>query len=329
MKAKQITLKALLILLLLPNLSPQSTERKITLALMDFENMDEADDFDYMGSLALALIKEDLSHDENILLVDRRRLNTLLEEQKLQLTGIMDGETTVEIGKLLGCDYLCGGNFVVLKEEVLLDITLTEVETGRVLSFSTRGDSEDLFHRAAETLVKELTGETVLFRTANTGRPILKHIPKEPGTLKFYSYLIDARIYLDDQFYGYTTGDMTVPNLIELPPGEHTIMVDLGPNFGVVIEPEITFEKWRHTFQIESYQTLVLEDKTTHFNDRLYDLRNLIWEDEDFYGDRPQTHEGERIPYAFADRQGQPVEGTLTVNLTWDEKGNLTAHIIL
>ena len=330
MRVKSVILSSLFILQALFCLGAQTVPGEITLALMDFENMDEADDYDYMGTLAMALIKEDLTHSDDIVLVDRERLNKILEEQTRQLSGVMDEETTVEIGKILGCDYLCAGNFVVMREEVLLDISLTEVETGRVTSFSTRGDSEDMFHLAAERLVRELTGKGVLYRSSGSDRPILKHIPKDPGTLTFFSYLIDARIYIDDEFYGYTTGDRTVPNVIELPPGEHSIMIDLGPDFGFVKQPEITFEKWRHTFEIQSRRNLVLEDKSRHFNDWLYGLHNLIRDDADFYnGDLPNL-KGEAVPFSFTDRLGNPIEGSLTVSLAAaGADGGVAAEIVV
>ena len=50
--------------------------------------------------------------------------------------------------------------------EVLIDITLIDVETGRVVSFSNRGNSEDIIHRASEKIIRELTGKRVFLRTA-------------------------------------------------------------------------------------------------------------------------------------------------------------------
>jgi len=331
-----VTTKKGILYLLLPlmlgtaALSGQTRDSLINLAVLEFENMDESDEFDYIGTLASALIREDLTHGEGIVLVDRDRLSRVLEEQQRQMSGIMDEETTVEIGKLIGCDYLCSGNYVVMDEEVLLDITLTQVESGRVTSFSTRGDTEDLFHLAAEKLVTELTDKKTVFRTAYSDRPIIKHVLKKPGTLKFHSYLIDARIYIDDQFVAYTSGDKRVPTVLDLPPGEHTILVDLGADFGVVKKPEILFEKWRHTFRIESGQTLVLEDETRHFNDWLYEMHNLIREDADFYNGEEPSLAAEPAGFSFTDRHGNPVSGTLTVNLApGGEPGSLTAEIVL
>ncbi|MBN2628593.1 MAG: hypothetical protein JXA95_18160 [Spirochaetales bacterium] len=330
MKDFGITLVLLMAALAVGGLFGQNLKDPVNLAIMTFENMDESDEFDYIGTLASAFIREDLTHGEDIVLVDRDRLNRVLEEQQRQLSGIMDGETTVQIGKLIGCDYLCSGNYVVMDEEILLDITLTQVESGRVTSYSTRGDTEDLFHLAAEKLVSELTGRKVIFRTAAPNRPIIKHVLKKPGTLKFHSYLIDARIYIDGEFFGYTTGDKRNPTLIELSPGEHSIMIDLGPDFGFVTLPEVSFDKWHENFVIESGQTLVLEDKTRHFNDWIYEMRRLIRDDADFYNGDVPVLKGKTEPFTFTDRGGNPVSGSLTVDLdNKDNAGGITARITL
>ncbi|MDC7219654.1 MAG: CsgG/HfaB family protein [Spirochaetales bacterium] len=302
----------------------------VTLALMDFENMDEVNDYDYMGTLAMALIKEDLTQNRDIVLVDRTRLQNILDEQKMQVSGVIDEASTVEIGKILGCDYLCAGNFIVMDTEVLLDISLTEVETGQVTSFSTRGDSEDLFHMTAEKLVGELTGKKVFYRSSDSAQPILKHIPRDPGTLKFYSHLIDARLYIDGEFYGYTTGDRTAPTIMELPPGEHTIMVDLGADFGVVKGPELRFEKWEESFEIFSRTTLVLEDKSRHFNEWLYNMRTIIEEEADFYDGAPTLYAGDGVPFSFQDQKGRPIEGSLSVNISpGEEEGSVNALVFI
>jgi TolB-like protein len=330
MKRNWITRVLLLLAVTAGGLFGQNGSGPVNLAILAFENMDESDEFDYIGTLASSFIREDLTHGEEIVLVDRDRLNRVLEEQQRQLSGIMDGETTVQIGKLIGCDYLCSGNYVIMDEEVLLDITLTQVESGRVTSFSTRGDTEDIFHLAAEKLVSELTDRKVIFRTASSNRPIIKHVLKKPGTLKFHSYLIDARIYIDGEFYGYTTGDKRNPTLIELPPGEHSIMIDLGQDFGFVTMPEVSFDKWHENFIIESGQTLVLEDKSRHFNDWINEMRRLIRNDADFYNGDVPARKGEAEPFSFTDRKGNPVSGTLAVDLgPGDNPGGITARITL
>ena len=305
-----------------------STSEGIKLALIGFDNMDEGDEHDYLSSLISAVIREDLSHTNGIVMLDRSSMNRVLEEQKMQISGLFEDRDAVEAGKLLGSDYLAGGSFIVMDTEVLVDATLIDVETGRVISFSSRGNSEDIIHLAAEKIARELTGTRQVFRTASSGRPIIKATLMPPGMLKLFSPLIDARIYIDDEFYGYTPGSAVIPIEVELKPGKHSVRTDLGRDFGVIIEPEIEFVKWEQEFVIESGKTVVLEDATRHFNSGLYDLQKVLSESESFYIPGAEPFNGQ-YDFSFTDREGNAVEGSLTVFFTPTETGGLNAQIML
>jgi TolB-like protein len=318
----------LLFLILLIPVGAAAEDTDVRLALIGFENMEENGEHDYLAGLISAVLREDLSNTEGIALLDRRSISNILEEQRLQISGLFAETEAVEAGKLLGSDYLAGGSFVVIGTEVLLDVTIIDVETTKVLSFSSRGGTEDMIHSAAEKITRKLTGERVLYRTADSAIPIIKQELLPPGMLKLFSPLIDARIYLDDEFYGYTVGSSTVPIEIELQPGLHSIETDLGRDFGVVIEPEILFEHWRKEFRIISGKTVVLEDPTRHYNDRLYRLQRVVRDSQTFYSpDAEELHN--EWSYGFLDRKGDPVTGSLTLHIIPTDDGNITAEIQL
>ncbi|MBI9105675.1 MAG: hypothetical protein JEZ04_02965 [Spirochaetales bacterium] len=308
--------------------SGSSNEGLTRLALIGFENMEENGDHDYLAGLISAILREDLSDTLGIELLDRLMINSILEEQRLQISGLFEETEAVEAGRLLGSDYLAGGSFIVIGNEVLLDVTLIDVETTKVLSFSTRGGTEDIIHAAAEKITRKLTGKNVLFRTADSAIPIIKQELLPPGTLKLFSPLIDARIYLDDDFYGYTPGNSTTPVEMELQPGIHTVEIDLGPNFGIVIEPEIRFEHWRKEFRIISGKTIVLEDPTRHYNDRLYRIQRVLRDSHTFYLPDSEEYHNEWT-FSFIDRKGVPVDGSMTLHMYPDNNGSAKAEVLL
>jgi len=318
----------LLSLILMIPAAAVAEDADIRLALLEFENMEENGEHDYLAGLISAILREDLSGTDGIALLDRRSINSILEEQRLQISGLFEETEAIEAGRLLGSDYLAGGSFVVIGTEVLLDLTLIDVETSKVLSFSSRGGTEDMIHTAAEKITRRLTGEKVLFRTADSAIPIIKQELLPPGMLKLFSPLIDARIYLDDEFFGYTLGDSVTAIEIELQPGLHSIETDLGHNFGIVIEPEILFEHWRKEFRIISGKTLVLEDPTRHYNDRLYRIKQILRDSKTFYGPGTEDYHNEWT-FSFKDRKGDPVEGSLTLHLLPGEDGSLKAEVLL
>lgn len=320
-----------IILFLLALLIPATAfceENAVHLALISFENMDQKNEHDYLAGLIPAILREDLSKAEGLVLLDRNSMNSLLEEQKLQISGLFEESEAVEAGKLLGSDYLAGGSFVVIGTEVLLDVTLIDVRTSEILSFSSRGDTEDIIHTAAEKITRKLTGEMTLFRTADSAIPILKQELLPPGTLKLFSPLIRARIYIDDEFYGYTIGNSTIPIEIELQPGLHTVKTDLGSEFGVIIEPEIKFERWLKEFTVKSGKSIVLEDPTRHFNDRLHRLHHVLRDSHTFYLPDSEDYHKEWT-FSFVDRMGENVGGSFTMHIFPDNNGSATAEVLL
>ena len=69
--------------------------------------------------------------------VEREQMEKLFEEQKLQLSGLIDEAEAVEIGKILSVQQLVVGSVGVLFDKIVVTIRLVNVETGEVEMAST------------------------------------------------------------------------------------------------------------------------------------------------------------------------------------------------
>ena len=68
-------------------------------------------------------------------LVERKELKIILDELKLQMTGIVDEENASKIGNLMGAKMLIIGKFYAGKENNYeLFLKLLQVETGEILA---------------------------------------------------------------------------------------------------------------------------------------------------------------------------------------------------
>lgn len=65
--------------------------------------------------------------------ISRERLQDLLDEQQLSLTGIIDQKTAVEIGGLTGIDGFIDGYAGFDGEQLILSLSLIETRTGKIL----------------------------------------------------------------------------------------------------------------------------------------------------------------------------------------------------
>lgn len=74
-----------------------------------------------------------LVSDDRFNVADRKHLEKIIEEQKLQLTGVLDDSKMVEMGKLVGVQQTIVGNLNADEEYRFVTLKLIDVETGKVI----------------------------------------------------------------------------------------------------------------------------------------------------------------------------------------------------
>ena len=287
----------------------------VNIAFLSMENLSANPRYDYLEGMIRGLLMYDLSAARDLEVVNRNDLDAILREQELQLSSLSEDQNkAIEVGRILGADYLLRGEYVFLGNDVLITIRLLDVADARSLTFSERGSSENTVHAIAEQIIFRLSGREVSLQSDQHDRSIISLQDEKPGSVQLFSHLIDAEIFVDDEFVGYTTGDPRTPFEIEdLSPGPHRLRIHLS-GFGVVHEPEITFHDWEEEVQIKSGKRTVVRATARHFNEILYRLKQLVREDisfRDLESGDPVRREHDA---SFTDRKG----GTVSIRLAVD-----------
>ena len=106
-------------------------------AVLAFENSafgPGAKDYDGIGKGIMDLMITDLASGTKVRVVDRERLQNLLDEQKLAQSGAVDGATAIKVGKLVGACYSIYGSFIRDQKTGNNTITVhtTSNETGQI-----------------------------------------------------------------------------------------------------------------------------------------------------------------------------------------------------
>ncbi|MCH7613514.1 MAG: hypothetical protein IIB45_09180 [Candidatus Marinimicrobia bacterium] len=65
--------------------------------------------------------------------VSRERLNELLEEQGLSLSGTIDDKSAVEIGNLIGVEGFVDGYASISNDQIILSFTLMKTKSGVII----------------------------------------------------------------------------------------------------------------------------------------------------------------------------------------------------
>jgi TolB-like protein len=251
-------------------------QNPVSLAVLPFENMNGNPEQDYLKGIISYILIEDLSGSEALLVVERDIIETVLKEQQLQFTGLIDEAGAIEAGQLLGASFMLKGSYVFLGQDIFINITLIDVETGSSRTFSERGYQENTVHSLSEKLLEYMTGNSFSLQKPSGERTILALEQQEPGKVELFSRLLDARVFIDEKFVGYTTGDSTVPLILEVPPGRHNVRVHVSRDFGIIRLPEVSFHDWEEQINLLPGDNIVLEDQTYHFSDLLYDIKELL-----------------------------------------------------
>ncbi|MDX2193132.1 MAG: CsgG/HfaB family protein [Gemmatimonadales bacterium] len=132
---------------------------KLTLAVADVGGKEELEF--KAGVNVTELLGNAVAATGKFLVVERARLDEVLEEQKLQLTGVTDETKAVQLGNLLGSDAMLfttvaraddrkgdvirnpSGAYLVTKVEVVLDARLVNAETGEVMTSASERASRE------------------------------------------------------------------------------------------------------------------------------------------------------------------------------------------
>lgn len=127
-----------------------------TLAIMDFSNssVDEKERFDPLQKGFPAMMINYMSGATDLKVIERERIQWLLNELELQRQGdIVDQSTAVRTGKVLGANAVVFGSYTVHEDQMLLTARVVKVETSEImLSEQAMGEPDEFFD-----LVKDLS----------------------------------------------------------------------------------------------------------------------------------------------------------------------------
>ncbi len=125
-----------------------------TVSVLYFQNQTRRPDLDPLQKGLTLMLITDLSKIESLQLVERSRIQALLEELRLGTTGLVDQQTAPRVGRLLGAAYLVGGRLVPAQQNGLqIDSDVVRVSRQDTLGRpASTGPFEELIRMEKELL---------------------------------------------------------------------------------------------------------------------------------------------------------------------------------
>lgn len=143
-----------------------SAQTNLRVAVLDFQNLTGRSDMIYLEKAIPQIMMTDLALCEKITVIERARLQEILNEMQLALSGVIDEASAVKIGELAGANAIMVGSLIVGGSTYRIDARLVDVATGQIILADMKDWlSEDEIIRGtdelAQQIIRNLTGETV------------------------------------------------------------------------------------------------------------------------------------------------------------------------
>jgi len=118
----------------------------LRVTVLYFDNGTGDPQYDVLRKGLADMIVTDLVAVPGVDVVEREKLQAVVEEQRLQQSRFFDPATAVKTGKLVGASHVVTGAISAIAPRVRLDLRLVDVAQGKVLATSqVSGPKEDLF----------------------------------------------------------------------------------------------------------------------------------------------------------------------------------------
>lgn len=162
---------------------------KLVVAVLYFDNNTPHREYDVLQKGLADMLITDLAGVEALQLVEREKLQALVDELKLQQTKYFDPKTAQRLGKGIGARYAITGSMTAVDPELRIDIRLIEVATAKVVMADKVVGAKDRFFELEQQLVQKFVAglNLTLAKAKGTGAAV-----KDVAALLDYSKSVDA-----------------------------------------------------------------------------------------------------------------------------------------
>jgi len=160
------------------------------------------------GAKATDILFASLAANPALYLVDRADLQKTIQEQELNLSGIVTPNQAVQIGKLTGAKIIVTGSVVDADKSVYVIAKIIGTETSRVLGASVQGKSID----DIAPLVEKLASQVADVITKQSDQLVAKEVKREDRIAALKKRLGDAQrpvvtVHVHERHVGQATID--------------------------------------------------------------------------------------------------------------------------
>ena len=155
--------------------------QKPRLAVIPFENLSKNPDLEWLSVGIAATITNNVVKIPQYIAVERYQLHKVIDEQKLQLSGAIDENTAVSMGKIAGVNKMILGNYQVTGNNIRLSGRIVDVASGGIdKTAQATGTMKDIFILQDQIVAQLLFDENggIEVRSEKTNLEAYEHFGK-------------------------------------------------------------------------------------------------------------------------------------------------------
>lgn len=152
----------MLLWLLFPSLAFGNT----TLAIAYFDSSTKNEELEALKVGLAQMLITDVLNADGLTVVERTKLQQIMDELDLGHTGVSDPATAAKVGKMLGAKYMMFGSYLELFGTLRIDARIVEVETSRIVAAQQAQGTAKEFMRMEQELATFARGTMVKIAAA-------------------------------------------------------------------------------------------------------------------------------------------------------------------
>ncbi len=154
-------------------------EKRSGLMVLNFKNStlkSRAEEFGPWEFGIPSMVMTDLEAIGLFNIISRERMKEVIQEQEFQLSGMVDADKAVKLGRILAARYMLAGSFMEMNGSLRIESQVYSVETGSQLGAAAVAGKTDSFFDLQKQLVVKITGYLDAMLSAEEARLISKNV---------------------------------------------------------------------------------------------------------------------------------------------------------
>ena len=169
-----------------------SAQEKLTMAVGAFANRTGDASLEPLSKGLADMLVTDLAIADGLKLVERARLQSIVDELNLSGSKLVDPKTAQRVGRLIGADLMLVGAYAAVEPTMRLDARLITVETGEIIATAKADGPAKQFFAVEADLVKKLLKAFGVALTPIQRLRVDKPPTRSLDALKRWSEALDA-----------------------------------------------------------------------------------------------------------------------------------------